>query len=178
MLTLLNKLHFALLALALVGCSHIAKRECMVRDWYEQGRIDGSQGRGSDRLAGHLSSCSDSPEEVSQVYINGWNAGLTQYCSPQNGFELGAAGRSYSEVCPPLLERVFLAEYQKGQKLLQLEEQNARIESELANLTAQRSPASTESGGEVSQQIRQLLAQREANEREIHRIRNSVQLSL
>ncbi len=181
MLTTLNKLHFLALtaALVLTGCAQLSPKECMVRDWYEQGRIDGSQGLSSARLEEHLNSCPDvaSHPETSDVYKNGWNAGLTQYCSPSNGFELGAAGKSYEKVCPVILERVFLAEYEKGQKLLELENQNAEIESELAQLTSQRSPAADDPP-EVRSQIRRLISKRDANIREMSKIRSSLKLSL
>ena len=175
--TTLNKLHFLTLSLILAGCAQLSPKECMVRDWYEQGRIDGSQGHSSERLTELLRSCPDPSPETSQVYLNGWNAGLTQYCSPSNGFELGAAGKPYESVCPALLERVFLSEYQKGQKLLELENQNAQIESELAQLTSQRTPAA-EDPPEVRQQIRRLISKRDANVREMLKIKNSLKVSL
>lgn len=167
-----------MLVLALGGCSSLGGKNCLVHDWYEQGRIDGSQGLDDSNLAYHLNRCPDQKDDksVHQTYLNGWNAGLTQYCSPQNGFELGAAGRPYSKVCPSLLEKPFLAQYKQGQKLLELERENAQIESQLAKLTANREPASQ--NPTVRQQIRKLVAQRDANKKEINKIRSSAQLSL
>ncbi|NNL81729.1 MAG: DUF2799 domain-containing protein, partial [Flavobacteriaceae bacterium] len=53
-------------------------------------------------------------------YRVGHQIGLTQFCTPDNGFKQGRAGRGYNNVCPDKLEGQFLAGYDTGLELHEL----------------------------------------------------------
>ena len=50
------------------------------------------------------------------AYQAGRAEGLRSYCTLENGYEAGYAGRRYRDVCPPELEIAFLQGYQQGRK--------------------------------------------------------------
>ncbi len=89
------------------------------------GRRDGSQGRLANQIQDYAEQCKNAqtPPQV-DLYLNGREAGLTDYCTSQNGFEAGRMGREYRHVCPENLEAKFLSGYRRGLKLRSLESQN------------------------------------------------------
>ncbi|NJL23774.1 MAG: DUF2799 domain-containing protein [Calothrix sp. SM1_5_4] len=104
---------------------------CVQRDWYELGRRDGARGATMDRMEIFERECPSKDWET--IYINGRNAGLVDYCAPENAFELGRMGIAYLYVCPSTIEPAFLSAYRKGQHARKLEmrakELDARINS-------------------------------------------------
>lgn len=42
--------------------------------------------------------------------------GITDYCQKENGFQAGASGKRYQNVCTPEQEKTFLPQYRKGRK--------------------------------------------------------------
>jgi hypothetical protein len=99
---------------------------CNSIDWYEVGRRDGSLGHLANLVQDYQDQCkgAQTPPAV-DVYLNGREAGLTEYCTSQNGFEIGRMGREYRHVCPENLEAKFLNGYRRGLKLHSLESQNS-----------------------------------------------------
>lgn len=122
--------------LALMACStsRVDKAAaCAEKDWYEIGRRDGAQGKTADRLSHYQKDCRMAEEgQWAAMYNNGRNAGLVEYCAPDNAFELGRAGISYLYVCPSTVEAEFLQSYRRGQQArafeIQSQELDARID--------------------------------------------------
>lgn len=124
-------------ALALLsGCiSALEKPSCAKMDWYEIGRSDGAQGLGQDALDKHKLSCGETFSENSEtIYTNGRNAGLVDYCSEENGYDMGRMGVLYTYVCPSTMEPQFLTQYEKGQNARQLELENAKLDARIASI--------------------------------------------
>lgn len=42
--------------------------------------------------------------------------GVKAFCSPKNGFPVGASGKVYNKICPAEMEKDFFPEYQRGRK--------------------------------------------------------------
>ncbi|MAE75227.1 MAG: hypothetical protein CL675_14130 [Bdellovibrionaceae bacterium] len=117
--------------LAFASCSSQKTNPCETKDWFEQGRIDGIRGDIAQRFQQHLNSCPEDPKKTryQDLYHSGRSAGLTVYCQPSSGFELGRSGTAYKDVCPTILKADFLRQYLKGQKVLELEKEKADLQN-------------------------------------------------
>ena len=122
--------------LVLSGCiTALEKPSCAKMDWYEIGRSDGAQGMDLDVLNKHKLTCGESfSENAETIYTNGRNAGLVDYCSEENGYDMGRMGVLYTYVCPSTMEPQFLTQYEKGQDARQLELENAKLDARIATI--------------------------------------------
>ena len=156
-----------------LGCSsNPLKVACEQKDWYEVGRHDGAQGHRLDRLAQYRRECgSDFSAGFETVYTNGRNAGLVEYCEPQNAFELGRMGINYGYVCPSTTEPDFLASYRKGQQARQLEIENQKMDSQIDQLLAQLQQAETPyQKRKLASELNSLKKERAKKERELNKV--------
>ncbi len=112
---------FVLLAglLGLAGCATMSVEEraafCTNTDWQRYGVNDGRLGIPSSDRADLISDCAEigHPLDVT-AYQAGRAEGLREYCTVENGYQVGYIGQRYSQVCPPSLEADFLQGYAKG----------------------------------------------------------------
>lgn len=115
-----------LIALTLTtGCATqrlITAIPCQGLDWFEIGRRDGANGKTVNALNGHIDECKNGESPNADLYLNGRNAGLVDFCTSQSGFEFGRAGTPYMAVCPEHLEKRFLPGYEQGQRVFRQEE--------------------------------------------------------
>ena len=123
---------------SLAGCAgSLSENQCKANDWYTVGYADSSQGFDTSRLLRHDDACLDHgivPDRAQ--YTAGWNAGIQQFCTPENGFDLGAHGSSYNRVCPSDLEPEFHAGYSNGRTLFIATNEVAQIESAIDQRSA------------------------------------------
>lgn len=108
-------------ALTLQACASMNENECMMSDWQSVGYEDGARGYTADRIGNYRKACAKhgvAPDL--QAYQEGRKAGLAEFCDPQNGYNLGARGGSYSGVCPERFEEDFTVAYQAGYRLYEL----------------------------------------------------------
>lgn len=156
------------------GCSTIAKtKPCQNLDWYEIGRQDGVNGESLKILADHRRACDGAeipPDE--DLYVNGRNAGLVEYCSPQGGLEAGKAGKVYELVCPDHLQAEFMPAYEVGRRIHLLEKDNAEIERRIGDIFSRLSKRGTRASEQSSLQssLEDLRRRRAANETQINEI--------
>ena len=116
---------FSFVVLLQVGCASssssntsITKTNCGSMDWFEYGRRDGSKGAPKEQIDSYRKLCGNEFDSSSEtLYVNGRNSGLVEYCSPQNGFEIGRMGAAYLYVCPSLMEPAFINEMRRGQRI-------------------------------------------------------------
>ena len=163
-------IQFLFIAVSLLMISACAGRNekagCDQRDWYETGRRDGSQGATLDRMDAYKKECTAQFNSNSEtMYTNGRNAGLVEYCAPDNSYELGRMGLSYMYVCPSTTENAFLIGYRRGQSARKLEIENQKLDSEIDTLLSKLNQeesnyARREIAGELAQ-LRKLRAQKE-----------------
>lgn len=98
---------------------------CQGLDWFEIGRRDGAIGKPLSGLNQHIEECANGEPPNTDLYVNGRNAGLVDFCTNQSGFEIGRSGTPYMAVCPEHLEKRFLPGYEQGQRVFRHEEQSA-----------------------------------------------------
>lgn len=106
------------LALTLPGCATLSESQCLASDWQTVGYRDGMSGIQSSQLLKHQNACVKHgivPDR--NAYLAGWEEGVAQYCQPNNGFNAGERGASYSSVCPDNLKDSFYEAYQDGRRL-------------------------------------------------------------
>ncbi len=132
-----------LLTLLLAGCATMDKSECREADWTIVGLEDGAKGRPLSYISRHRKSCAEygvSPDLAR--YKRGHGDGLKQFCTPENGYRIGRAGRSYDNVCPTMLSGQFLAGYQTGLELHGLSTDINRMQSDVRGMKAELSQIS------------------------------------
>ena len=101
----------AVVIASLAGCASttLSENQCKANDWYTVGYADGSSGYDASRLLQHDDACVEHgiiPDRAQ--YTAGWDAGIAQYCTPENGFDLGERGGLYNRICPANLENDFM----------------------------------------------------------------------
>lgn len=121
---------FAFLA---VGCAGMSEQACLTADWRTVGFEDGTLGRAESNIGRYRQQCSEhgvAPDLES--YRAGHAEGVQVYCRASNGFAVGHGGAAYQGVCPADLEPEFVAEYNAGRHLFELESALANVDSRIA----------------------------------------------
>jgi len=123
------------LSLLAGGCATLDKSECREADWTIIGLEDGARGRPLSYIGNHRKSCAEygvKPDLA--LYQRGHADGLKQFCTADNGFSLGRAGRGYNNVCPPDLNGQFLAGYETGRELHALSSDISRMQNDVRDM--------------------------------------------
>lgn len=110
-------------SLALAGCAGgMSKDECLYADWKSVGYEDGARGAPASAIAPRRQACASKAGVTLDMdaYLEGRSIGLAQYCTPSNGFAVGAQGQSYSGVCHGYDEAAFKSEFWDGAHLYKL----------------------------------------------------------
>ncbi len=120
--------------LTLVGCASggLSESQCLAGDWEAVGYRDGHAGAAQSALLQHQNACGRHdvlPD--GQAYRAGWSAGISQYCTAANGFDLGNGGSSYRRVCPADMEPGFRQGYDDGRALHSARSLVIRLERQL-----------------------------------------------
>lgn len=101
--------------LPFAGCASVSREDCLITDWYETGRLDGMQGLARTTFQNRAKPCLEYGITVDRpAYYQGHDEGLTHYCTPHKGYELGVQGFTYNPICPVPLADGFLTGYQEG----------------------------------------------------------------
>jgi hypothetical protein len=133
---------FGVLALAtLSGCagSGMDEAECSTADWRTLGYEDGAAGADMNAFTLRRKACADHGVVADlNDYRAGRSEGLALFCRPSNAYNLGSLGVGYRGVCPPDLEKEFLAAYDDGYGLYQ---RQAALNSVTRHLNAAQSRA-------------------------------------
>ena len=145
----------ALLSGCATSAPQSASNSCKNMDWYEIGRTDGTQGEQASTINRYRERCNFSQTEFKaseELYHNGWNLGLLEYCTPTAGLESAKEGHQYEHVCPEYLEPKFLTGFELGQKIQRLEDESNQVETRIERLAKMmaRSPASFNAAGGTS----------------------------
>ena len=117
----------------LAGCASLDKDECRSADWYAIGLEDGARGRAVERLGDHRRACAGhgvAPQ--TERYLAGRNEGLKSFCTYERGYSQGRAGQGYAGSCPKESAGRFLAGYQRGREVHEL---NRRLDETRREIT-------------------------------------------
>jgi hypothetical protein len=121
------------LAYLVAGCSGMSEQACVSADWQTIGFEDGSLGRSPAGIGRYRQQCGEygvAPDLES--YRAGHEEGARLYCRESNGFAVGHSGAAYQGVCAADQEAEFLAEYNAGRRLHELESALASADSRIA----------------------------------------------
>lgn len=121
-------------AYVLAGCSGMSEQACMTADWRTVGFEDGTLGRAEANIGRYRQQCGEhgvAPDLAS--YRSGHAEGVRIYCRESNGFAVGHSGAGYQGVCPADLEAAFVAEYNAGRQLHELERALATVDGRIAS---------------------------------------------
>jgi len=133
------KLVFVLTLIAVMsGCATMDESECLYADWQETGYNDGVAGETRDYLNRRAGDCANfdvTPDK--EAYLEGYDHGIEDFCTTENGYEKGRSGHNYRGVCPSHLEGLFLLGYQEGKVVYELEKSLAQYESAIADRARQ-----------------------------------------
>lgn len=125
--------------LSFQGCATLSKEECLSADWRTIGFEDGARGLSSRNISKHREACADygvAPDF--EIYMAGHREGLRQYCVPTQGFVLGRSGKRYKSLCPQDLAPDFLAAYDDGQAVYQLQQQLNRLQGDIQRVRSEQ----------------------------------------
>jgi len=115
------------------GCTAMSEQACQSADWRTVGFEDGTQGRPVGTIGNYRQSCGKhgiAPDL--DAYRAGHEAGVAEYCKPSRGFEVGHSGAVYQGVCPAPTEPDFVAAYNTGRHLYELESAVRQIDAQIA----------------------------------------------
>lgn len=121
-------------ACALSGCAAMNEQACQSSDWKTVGFDDGTQGRPIGTIARYQTACSKhgvSPDL--DRYRAGYAEGVKEYCRASHGFSVGHSGAVYHGVCPAGMEAEFLAGYDSGHHLYELEAAVRSVDNRIAS---------------------------------------------
>ncbi len=123
----------AAVLMSLASCNTMSKEECRVADWRVVGDTDGAAGHNpQSRFADHVKSCAKSGATPDQtLWYEGYQSGITRYCTPLSGSTNGEAGRAYHNVCSPQLEPGFMRGYGLGKRVYDLRSRIASLRSDM-----------------------------------------------
>ena len=116
------------------SCATLNEEQCLTGDWSGIGYGDCANGYGTGRFGDHVKACEKHGVVPDQsVYMTGRARGLTVYCQPNRGFQVGRQGSSYGGVCPASLEGPFLAGYSDGRMVWDVRQRYDRAASAIAD---------------------------------------------
>lgn len=111
------------------GCAVISENECQAGLWYERGIEDGARGRSQATVYQIAQKCHEYGVRTdTEAWLRGHEAGIEQFCTPENGFVVGRRGHNYEGVCTGPTADLFLANYERGLAVYQAEQQYAALE--------------------------------------------------
>lgn len=131
---MVRKLIPGILAAASVGCTGMNEQACLVSDWRTVGFEDGVAGRSVSSIGSYRQACARhgiAPNLAS--YRAGHAEGVEVYCRPSRGFDVGRRGGAYRGVCPADLEPEFVAAFESGRHLYELESAVRGIDGRIAS---------------------------------------------
>lgn len=128
----------------LSACATLNEQECQTVDWQALGDRDGVSGFAQTRLAKHVKACAKHTVNADEkAYSAGWRVGITRYCTPQNGFNVGKSAQNYRNACPSELEGPFLEAYTISRAVRDAEADIRNIEWDIENDVDQLSRLAT-----------------------------------
>jgi len=142
----------------LTGCAAMSEKECQTADWRDQGMKDALNGYDRSRLVDVREACAKAgvlPNEA--LYFDGWNRGIRQFCTPDNGARWGRQGRIYSGSCPAELGTAFSDRYREGRRVWDAEQTLQRLQGEQQDKQRALEKAKDDtSRGQLRDQLRSL----------------------
>lgn len=145
-------------ALALAACATLDESECRTADWFQLGARDGVDGAARTRIEDHRKACGEFGLPTDDAaWFQGYEAGLQDYCTVDNGYRVGRSGGYYGRVCPASEERAFLDAYDLGRETHDVEREIAELDRRAESL--QQRLVSDKLDDDVRRDVRRQLAE-------------------
>lgn len=110
----------------------ISADKCQSTDWFAVGRDSGFKAEPEEKVLKIQKDCQKKGVEMSiDQYKKGWMAGISQYCSHDNAYQLGFKRKSASKNCPVEFKNDFDQFYAWGKDAFKLEKELKGKESKL-----------------------------------------------
>jgi hypothetical protein len=110
------------------SCASLNEDQCKNGNWDIIGQRDGANGQPLSVLEEHQKACSEYEVKINvAAYKKSRKRGLNQYCTGENGFEVGQSGRAYHNVCK---SKKFKKNYKIGRKIYVLEKEIEDLEED------------------------------------------------
>lgn len=122
-------------ALTLAACASkpsVSEFQCKAGDWESIGYRDGISGIESTQILTHQEACGEFgivPDR--NRYLAGWESGVREYCTFDNGFNLGERGGRKNSLCKGELQEPFATGFEDGRKLYLARREVDRITNQL-----------------------------------------------
>ena len=88
-----------------------------------------------------------------ELYSNGHDVGLLEYCTTKVGLDMGKDGKAYGHVCPEYLEAGFLRGYDLGTKIRRLELENTEVEDRMLEASGENSASESRPASDPRSEI-------------------------
>lgn len=125
---------FCLMLAGLGGCAGMSEQACVTADWRTIGFEDGTLGRSEAMIGNYRKQCGEHGVTPNlDAYRAGHAEGVQSFCRSGHGFDVGHSGAQYEGVCPANLEPAFLAQYNAGHRLFELESALNSVDARIAN---------------------------------------------
>lgn len=156
------------LLFVLGGCSSqlvVLKSNCSEMNWFEKGRQDGLQGQPSNNWIIHNKECENMQQAEIQNYMDGWNTGLSLFCTEKHGFITAKTGAAYQKICPEKYEPEFLKGYQQGLQIYLIEKETTQISEQMENMALElkKDTITPSAKAAIQREIATLNQKREGN---------------
>lgn len=124
-----------LMALLPAGCVSLSGGACSPEKWRAVGFEDGLEGVAFEPASERRAACEKKLRAAApdlETYLAGWREGRDIYCTPESGFAAGARGDVYRRICEGEAGERFLAAYEKGKRLLELQASSIRADEAIS----------------------------------------------
>ena len=101
----------------MLGCGSTAKNEisCQAENWHAAGKEAAHKGKSVRVFDNVVDQCGNTLASTAKVqFIQGYTEGLTEYCSYDTGYQMGAANMKTDNICPIELRNEFNKGYHVG----------------------------------------------------------------
>ncbi|MGF1784652.1 DUF2799 domain-containing protein [Photobacterium swingsii] len=113
----------------LSGCASMSPDECKTADWYQVGYQDGVNGNNPSIINDYSKDCAEAGVSADHArWKEGFDKGTILYCSPDNGYQVGIAGKEYYGVCQ---SEQFVKNYQLGHQQYQVQQRINEIDTQI-----------------------------------------------
>lgn len=98
------------------SCTSLSKEECASQDWFKLGKKNALNGNHEPNVQKYEKNCAEFKITIeSEKYIQGFDHGLSEYCSDEKAYELGENGSTKHGMCEEKNDK-FGKYYRKGYK--------------------------------------------------------------
>ena len=129
-------LQVVFVVLVLTSCAAMSKEDCWATDWFMKGTRDGTEGHPATQFRVYEEACMEHSILLSADnrtdYQKGLQKGYETYCTSNNGYYLGYAGKGHKGVCPVHLRQDFNHAYSIGEELYYVNVEVRRQDNEIS----------------------------------------------